>query len=90
METHLTPTFYGCLCIGVIACALIMPQGLAAVDRLLAGQPERFDLDNWGDGNRYVDEIQPAIWPRVVTAIGGALLFAALLTLMFLCQQLAP
>jgi hypothetical protein len=37
-----------------------------------------------------VDEIQPAIWPRVVTAIGGALLFAALLTLMFLCQQLAP
>lgn len=48
METHLTPTFYGCLCIGVIACALIMPQGLAAVDRLLAGQPERFDLDNWG------------------------------------------
>ena len=89
MQTVLTPTLYGCLCIAAIGCALVMPKGMAAVDRLLARQPERFNFDDWRDEHRNIDEVQPAVWPRVVTAIGVALLFAALLTLMFLCQQLA-
>jgi len=36
-----------------------------------------------------LDAIKPSIWPRVMTAIGSVLLFAALLTLMFLGCQLA-
>jgi hypothetical protein len=89
MYAYLIPTLYACLYIVVIACALVMPKGLAAVDRLLARQPERFALDNWPEEHRNSNEGRPANWPRVITAIGCALLFAALLTLMFLCQQLA-
>ncbi|KQR86050.1 hypothetical protein ASG35_25385 [Burkholderia sp. Leaf177] len=89
MDTHLAPTLYGCLSIAAIACALVMPKGLAAMDRLLARQPERFNLDGWPQEHRNMDEAKPAVWPRVITAIGCALLFAALLVLMILCQQLA-
>jgi hypothetical protein len=89
MDAHLIPTLYGCLCIVVIACALVMPKGLAAMDRLLARQHERVGLGGWPEEHGYIDEAKPAMWPRVVTAIGCALLFAALLVLMFLCQQLA-
>lgn len=89
LANTLTPTLYGWLCIAVIACALVMPKGLIAVDRLLARQPERSEWSRWQDGPQAPNPIQPSVWPRVITAIGGALLFAALLTLMFLCRQLA-
>jgi len=36
-----------------------------------------------------LDAIKPPIWPHVMTAIGSVLLFAALLSLMFLRRQLA-
>ncbi len=85
----LTPTLYGCLCIAVIACAFVMPKGLIAVDRLLARRPERSEWADWTQEPRHADVMEPALWPHVLTAIGCALLFAALLTLMFLCQQLA-
>jgi hypothetical protein len=89
LTTTLTPTLYGWLCIAVVACALVMPKGLLAMDRLLARRPAHSDWSGWPDGLQEPNTIQPPIWPRVITAIGGALLFAALLTLMFLCRQLA-
>jgi hypothetical protein len=89
LANTLTPTLYGWLCIAVIVCALVMPKGLMAVDRLLARQPARSEWSDWPDRPQETNAIQPPVWPRVITAVGGALLFAALLTLMFLCRQLA-
>jgi hypothetical protein len=89
LANTLTPTLYGWLCIAVIACALVMPKGLIAVDRLLARQPAQSEWSGWPNELQGTNAIQPPIWPRVITAIGGAFLFAALLTLMFLCRQLA-
>jgi hypothetical protein len=89
LANTLTPTLYGCLSIAVIACAFVMPKGLIAVDRLLARQPAQSEWSGWLDGLQETNAIEPPIWSRVLTAIGGAFLFAALLTLMFLCRQLA-
>jgi hypothetical protein len=90
LATAQTPTLYEWLCFAIMACAVATPKGLMAMDRMLARQPER---SQWS-GRSYVvqaqDATQPANWPRVVTAIGGAFWIAALLTLVVLCRQLAP
>lgn len=84
-----TPTLYTCLCIAIIACAIAMPSGLIAMDRMLTRRPERSE---WS-ACAYVPDprgtTQPSIWPRVMTAIGGTFWMGALLTLVLLCQQLA-
>jgi hypothetical protein len=89
LATALTPTLYGWLCFAIIACAVVMPKGLIAMDRMLARRPERSEWSGWSQVPEAFDAIRPSIWPRVMTAIGSVLLFAALLTLMFLCRQLA-
>jgi hypothetical protein len=90
LATPQTPTLGQWLCIAIIACAITMPKGLIAMDRMLARRPERSE---WS-GCSYVpdphDATQPSIWPRVMTAIGGAFWIGALLTLVFLCRQLTP
>jgi hypothetical protein len=58
----------------LVACALCVPYGVLAVDRLLARRPE------WAIAT---DPFEQPIWPRVMTGIGGALLLAALVNLMF-------
>ena len=74
LTTSLTPTLDGWLCAALIACALCVPYGVLAVDRLLARRPE------WAIAT---DPFEQPIWPRVMTGIGGALLLAALVNLMF-------
>jgi hypothetical protein len=90
LATAHRPTLYQWLCIAIIACAIAMPKGLMAMDRMLARRPERSE---WS-GCSYVPDsrgaIQPSIWPRVMIAIGGAFWIGALLTLVFLCRQLTP
>jgi hypothetical protein len=90
LATAQTPTLYEWLCIAIIACAITMPKGFIAMDRMLARRPERSE---WS-GYSYVADprgaTQPSIWPRVMTAIGGAFWIGALLTLVFLCRQLTP
>ncbi|CAN7495550.1 hypothetical protein LJR029_000984 [Caballeronia sp. LjRoot29] len=91
LATAQTPTLYQWLCIAIIACAITMPRGLIAMDRMLARRPERSE---WS-GCSYVPNprgaaTRPSIWPRVMTAIGGAFWIGALLTLVILCQQLTP
>ncbi|MGX7003942.1 hypothetical protein [Caballeronia sp. KNU42] len=84
------PTFCEWLCIAIIACAATMPKGLIAMDRMLARRPERSE---WSACSYVPDPrgaTQPSIWPRVMTAIGGAFFIGALLTLVVLCRQLAP
>jgi hypothetical protein len=90
LATAQTPTLYEWLCIAIIACAIAMPKGLIAMDRMLARRPERSE---WSDCSYVPDprgSTQPSTWPRVMTAIGGAFWIGALLTLVFLCRQLAP
>jgi hypothetical protein len=90
LATAQTPTLYQWLSIAIIACAITMPKGLLAMDRMLARRPE------WSEWSAcsYIPEprnaARPSIWPRVMTAIGGAFWMGALLTLVFLCQQLTP
>jgi hypothetical protein len=90
LATAQAPTLYQWLCIAIVGCAITMPKGLIAMDRMMARQPERSE---WS-GCSYVrgprGATQPSIWPRVMTAIGGAFWIGALLTLVFLCQQLTP
>jgi len=90
LATAQTPTLSEWLCIAIIACAIATPKGLIAMDRMLAKRPERSE---WS-GCSYVPNPRgttpPSIWPRVMTAIGGAFWIAALLTLVLLCRQLAP
>ena len=90
LATTRTPTLYQWLCIAIIACAMATPKGLIVMDRMLARRPERSERS----GRSYIphaqDTTQPSIWPRVMTAIGGAFWVAALLTLVLLCRQLAP
>ncbi|WP_301787934.1 hypothetical protein, partial [Caballeronia sp. SEWSISQ10-4 2] len=81
LATALTPTLYGWMCFTIIACAIVMPKGVIAMDRMLARRPER---SGWPHAPEVLEAIKPSIWPRVMTAIGSVLLFAALLTLMFL------
>jgi hypothetical protein len=88
--TAQTPTLYEWLCFAIIACAVVTPKGLIAMDRMLARQPERSEWSGRSYFPHAQDETQPSIWPRVMTAIGGAFWIAALLTLVFLCRQLAP
>jgi hypothetical protein len=89
IPASLMPSLYGWLCIAVLACALVMPKGLIAVDRLLAKQPAPSEWTDWSHVPRGMNAMRAPLWPRVLTAAGAALLFAALLTLMFLCGQLA-
>lgn len=86
LATALTPTLYGWMCVAIIACATVMPKGLIAMDRMLARRPEQ---SGWSHIPEALDAIKPSIWPRVMIVIGSVLLFAALLTLMFLCRQRA-
>ena len=90
LATARTPTLYQWLCIAIIACAMATPKGLIVMDRMLARRPERSERS----GRSYIphaqDTTQPSIWPRVMTAIGGAFWIAVLLTLVLLCRQLAP
>jgi hypothetical protein len=90
LATAHTPTLYHWLYIAIIVCASAAPKGLIAMDRMLARRPERSE---WS-GRSYIPHAQgatpPPVWPRVMTAIGGALWIAALLTLVFLCRQLVP
>jgi hypothetical protein len=90
LVTAQTPTLYEWLCLAIIACAITMPKGFIAMDRMLARRPERSE---WS-GYAYVADprgaTRPSIWPRVLTDIGGAFWIGALLTLVFLCRQLAP
>jgi hypothetical protein len=74
LTTSLTPNLDGWLCTALMACALCVPYGVLAVDLLLARQPE------WAIASAAIE--QP-IWPRVMTGIGGALLLAALVSLIF-------
>ena len=89
LATTQTSTLSEWLCIAIIACVITMPKGLIAMDRMLARRPERSEWSGWSQVPEAFDAIRPSIWPRVMTAIGSVLLFAALLTLMFLCRQLA-
>jgi hypothetical protein len=41
LAAALTPTLYGSMCFAIIACAIVMPKGLIAMDRMLARRPER-------------------------------------------------
>ena len=89
LATAQTPKLCEWLCIAIIACAVATPKGLIAMDRMLATRPERSEWSSYS----YVPDprgvTQPSIWPRVMTAIGGAFWIGALLTLVFLCRQLA-
>jgi hypothetical protein len=40
LAAALTPTLYGWMCFAIIACAIVMPKGLIAMDRMLARRPE--------------------------------------------------
>jgi hypothetical protein len=88
LAAALTPTLYSWFCFALIACAVVMPKSLIAMDRMLARRPERSKWSGWPQVPEAFDAIRPSILPRVMTAIGSVLLFAALLTLMFLCRQL--
>jgi len=90
LATTQTPTLYEWLCFAIIACAVVTPKGLIAMDRMLARRPERSEWSGRSHVPHVQDATRPSIWPRVMTAIGGAFWIAALLTLVFLCRQLAP
>src|ERR1700680_2356171 len=48
LATALTPTLCGWLRIAIIACAIVMPKGLIAMDRMLARRPKRSE---WSGGS---------------------------------------